>query len=302
MELRELRYFVALAEERHFTRAAARCFITQPAFSRAIAQVERRAGVPLVDRTAARFTLTPDGAAFLTWARELLTRADAGWRAPDSTAVRGHLTLGVCIGAGAHVLPRLLSSFGSRCPDVRLTIQAVDTVEQVDGVRDGRLDACLSYLPRDQPRLDRHVLATSPRVALLSDTDERATAPALTLAAVVDSRWLADDPREPPGWDGFWSLTDLRGDPGRRAPFDFVPDAHEQFRRLRLQECVLTAPDGAVEMASSAGLVAVPVPDAPPAPVTLALSEHIADEPRTVLLRTLSELLADDGAADHDAG
>lgn len=141
MELRQLRYVVAVAEEGNFTRAAVRAHVAQPAISQQIAQVERELGAPLFERSPRGVTLTPAGTAFLPHARAALAAATAG-----SDAVRtlrgelaGELTVGT-IPSPTDWLVRHLGAFGQRHPSVRVTLRTGDPEALADGVAAGTLD------------------------------------------------------------------------------------------------------------------------------------------------------------------
>jgi DNA-binding transcriptional LysR family regulator len=142
MELRQLRYFVAVAEELHFGRAAARVHIAQPPLSQQIKGLEAELGVLLLQRTRRSVALTPAGAAFLEQARDILARA--GQAAETARRVQageeGRLAVGFVNPAMDAFLARTVAAFRTRRPGVALTLVEAATVEQVEEVRAGRLD------------------------------------------------------------------------------------------------------------------------------------------------------------------
>jgi DNA-binding transcriptional LysR family regulator len=177
MELRQLHYFVVLAEELHFGRAADRLHIVQPAVSQQLRRLEAELGVTLVDRSTRRVVLTPAGQDFLPEARAALAAAQ---RARDvvaapSPAGGGPLRLGTSSGLGER-LPRLLEVLGRPVELVRVPVP-----ERLRQVADGTLDAALLRGVTSHPglRLEpvwtdgivaavpaRHPLAAKPRIAL----------------------------------------------------------------------------------------------------------------------------------------
>jgi len=142
MELRQLRYVVAVAEEGNFTRAAARAHVAQPAISQQIAQVERELGAPLFERSSRGVALTAAGAAFLPHARAALAAATAGSDAVRT--LRGELAGDLAVGtipSPSDWLVRRLGAFGRRHPAVRVTLRAGDPEMLADSVAAGSLDA-----------------------------------------------------------------------------------------------------------------------------------------------------------------
>jgi DNA-binding transcriptional LysR family regulator len=150
MELRHLRYFVAVAEELHFGRAAQRLRIAQPPLSRQIRDLEREIGTPLFERVARGVELTPAGQAFLSEARLTLAQAERAQR----TALRaaqgetGRLRVGFVEAATySGILPDVLGFFRAHLPDIGLSLLELDSQEQAEWLRDGRIDLGLLHSP-----------------------------------------------------------------------------------------------------------------------------------------------------------
>ncbi len=147
MELRHLRYFVALAEELHFGRAAERLHISQPPLSQQIAALEREIGVPLLRRTSRSVELTEAGRVFLVEARQTLNQA----RNAVELARRGargevgRLLIGFVPACG--VIPTAIRRFMRRFPKVEVTLRHMASAEQMDAVLHGRLDVGFVHLP-----------------------------------------------------------------------------------------------------------------------------------------------------------
>jgi DNA-binding transcriptional LysR family regulator len=150
MELRQLRYFVAVADELHFTRAAARLGIAQPPLSQQVRRLERDLGAQLFERTNRRVQLTDVGRALLIEAKLTLAQADRaievakGMRKPQP----GRLVIGAQVTAEVSVLPRLLPRFLKRFPDVNVLLQSpLNPREQVAMLRGGQIDVGFPRLP-----------------------------------------------------------------------------------------------------------------------------------------------------------
>ena len=143
MELRHLRYFVAVAEELHFHRAAARLHISQPPLSQQIRALERELGVALLERNRRRVELTAAGASFLHDAREILDSVDrAGERARRiARGELGSLSIGF-VGSAmfSAALPTILRDFRASYPDVELSLRELQTAEQLHAIMAGRID------------------------------------------------------------------------------------------------------------------------------------------------------------------
>lgn len=168
MELRQLRYLVAVADERHFTRAAAREHVAQPALSRQIQALERELGVALVDRTSRRVSLTAAGEQFVAHARRILDEVErARLDIADAGAlVTGRLVVGVSAAPGPIDAAELLASFHAEHEAVDLIVREDMTSSLTQLLRDDLLDvAFITGAPDAMPRgLEGRVLATEPLV------------------------------------------------------------------------------------------------------------------------------------------
>jgi DNA-binding transcriptional LysR family regulator len=168
VELRQLRCFVTLAEERHFGRAADRLGIGQPAASQLIARLERELRVPLFARTSRRVTLTPQGAELLEHARAVLAAADGASAAAArlATSPRRLLEVGTCSGLGDR-LPPILSALAQAQPLLQVRLRAVPSRERADRVARGELGAAFTHEVRPHAGVRAQMLWLDPlRVAL----------------------------------------------------------------------------------------------------------------------------------------
>lgn len=186
MELRHLRYFVAVAEELHFGRAARRLHIAQPPLSRQIRDLERELDTPLFERSARGVQLTHAGVAFLPEARLVLSQAERAQRTAQRAArgETGRLRVGFVEGATlSGILPDVLSFFRMHLPSIGLSLFEMNSAQQADALREGRIDlGVLSSPPLDAARWlqselvyeerlvaampDSHRLAAKRRIAL----------------------------------------------------------------------------------------------------------------------------------------
>ena len=155
MELRHLRYFVAVAEELNFTRAAQRLNTAQPSLSQQIKQLEAHVGVPLLDRSKRHVALTSGGKVFLTEAREILARVErAGRRAARAQQGKAvELVIGVVPAAEIKILPKLIPLVERNLSKVHLVFHNLPSAEQKRLLVTGALDFGLLRGPFEDPRL-----------------------------------------------------------------------------------------------------------------------------------------------------
>jgi DNA-binding transcriptional LysR family regulator len=183
LETRELAYFVAVAETLHFGRAAERLGITQPPLSRAIAHLERRVGVPLLERTTRQVTLTAAGEVFLAECRTILATMDTAVRKARQAAEQLRVTIAVRPAAGPGVLPALLAA-GVEDPDGVLT-DVVFTYDEIGALRDGTADVALMCQSTATPGLELIELGPERPVVVLPAGHPLADRPFLALAEVA---------------------------------------------------------------------------------------------------------------------
>lgn len=178
VELRHLRYFVAVAEELSFTRAAERLHIAQPPLSTQIRNLEAALGVALFDRSRRQVSLTDAGELLLEESRRLLTQIEQALSATRTAGEgeAGRLTIGFIPSASTSTLPGHLRAFRRRHPGVELFLRELPPDELAAQLHAGALDLCFLYLPFDDPRLEQVVVAREPLVAALPEDHRLARA------------------------------------------------------------------------------------------------------------------------------
>ncbi|HET6551596.1 MAG TPA: LysR substrate-binding domain-containing protein [Solirubrobacter sp.] len=271
MDLRQLRYFVAVAEELHFSRAALRLNLAQSALSGQIRTLEQEIGGPLLARSTRRVELTPAGAALLEDAREVLAGADEALARARALArgESGALVIGSLGPAPGGVFAPLLARFGSMHPNVRVEVRALDFTELIAGVRERHADVAFLYLPLDEPDLEITPLLSEPRVVVLPSTHRLATRATLSPADLDGEVFVKQPPPVPDEWCDFWMLVD---DLGHRPPASphMGANLEEWLHLIGRGEGIDTAPAVISRYYSWPEVAFVPLVDAAPAVLVLA--------------------------------
>lgn len=160
IEIRHLRYFLAVAQERNFTRAAERLNMAQPPLSRQIQQLEAELGVTLLDRDSRPLSLTPAGALFREQALQVVQRMDEmqGMMKRFIAAERPRFVIGFVPSIIYARLPRIIRGFREAAPGVDLSLVEMMSLEQIAALKEGRIDAGFGRVRFDDPALRREVL------------------------------------------------------------------------------------------------------------------------------------------------
>lgn len=205
MELRHLRYFVAVAEELHFGRAAARIGIAQPPLSQQIRQLERELDVELLSRGGRRVALTAAGQVYLAEAREILQRvARAGVAAQRAArGETGAIKVGVVPSATYGLMPRVIRTFRARNPDVALSVEVMSSGVQVEAIRAGALDVGFARTPFGDETLVAETVHQEPAIVVLPTGHPLAARGALRLAALAAEPFVLFPRDRRPGWYDF---------------------------------------------------------------------------------------------------
>jgi LysR family transcriptional regulator, benzoate and cis,cis-muconate-responsive activator of ben and cat genes len=268
MDLRQLRYFVAVAEELHFTRAAARLHLAQSALSAQIRALEQEVGAELFVRTSRRIALTAVGESLLDDARRLLADADAALAHARALARSRERRLIVgCLGpASAEPLAPVIADFARQRPDATVDLQAFDFAEILPSLRDARTDVAVVYLPYGDAELADFAvvpLAEEPRVVALAQSHPLARRDVLRPADLAGEVFVTRA-GVPEVWRDFWLLTEQLGGRPRLCPR--VAAGREEWLYLVASGHGLdTVPRFVAHHYRWPGLAYVPLVDAPPA-------------------------------------
>jgi DNA-binding transcriptional LysR family regulator len=168
MELRHLRYFVAVAEERNFTRAAERLHIAQPPLSRQIQQLEEDLGVILIEKGVRPLRLTEAGQFFFAHAKPLLDQVrDLRTMTQRVGKLERTLSAGFVASTLYGLLPDIIRRYRERHPEVEVTLHEMTTVEQLKALKEGRIDVGFGRIKSEEPSIRRILLREEPLVVAL---------------------------------------------------------------------------------------------------------------------------------------
>lgn len=282
LETRDLEYFLAVADELHFGRAAVRLSIAQPALSKAIRRIEHRLGVPLFVRSSRHVELTEPGKALQEHGRHALNAVAAAARSARRAADPGaHLRLVLKPGGDAGLLSGILAAY-ARQPDARrVDVLFSGPADRTDFLRDGRADVGLLYAPFDDlDGLAHETLHAEDRVAVVP-SGHRLAGRASVRTSDLDGETL-------PRWKGV---------PGGDGTGPEVADAVQLLHMVTVGRMIGVLPRSLVEPLPP-GLVGVPVTDAPPSRLVLAWNEH----DRRPLVASFVAAALDPGVRDGRAG
>jgi DNA-binding transcriptional LysR family regulator len=192
VELRHLRYFVAVAEERSFSRAAERLHMAQSPLSAAIRQLEREIGAELLARSSRGVSATPAGAVMLDRARRILEGVDGAVTAARRAAAGelGALRIGFSWSARFATLPQLSQKFTASYPDVTLVTQEMWNADMPGALRSATIDMAISLCPERDGELSYELLRAESVVALVPEGHRLATSDALALSELADERFV----------------------------------------------------------------------------------------------------------------
>jgi DNA-binding transcriptional LysR family regulator len=305
VDLRQLRYFLAVAEDLHFTRAAQRMHVAQPALSAQIRSLEREVGGPLLDRSTRNVRLTEAGETLAEHAAELVRAADHALAEARAVARRNAQRLAIgCLGAPGDFLPDALDALAVRVPEARIDVQTLDFAALWSALAAGEIDLAFAYLPHDLSGFD-HLsgigelevtgLADEQRVVVLCSTHPLAGRKTLRPADLAAETFITHPDAVPATWRDFWLLTDQLG--RRPALHEVKADSVDKWLHLiERGHGVDTCPAYVARYYSWPTISYVPLVDAPP--TTLAILRRAGG--RSPLAAALLEAVREIAGADRD--
>jgi DNA-binding transcriptional LysR family regulator len=209
MDLRQMRYIIAVADELNFTRAAEKCNVSQPPLSRAIRALEEELGARLFVRDQHHVAVTPAGKSLVLDARKALAILEQGAERARRTELGMTGTLAIGFGGSTvySLLPALVRSFRQAAPDVDITFRAMSVLHQIDALRDGEIDIGIVRLPISDELIETHAVHTEPLVVALPTGHQLlAHSGPVKMGDLSRSRFVTYEPAR-----GFHVYSDLQG-------------------------------------------------------------------------------------------
>ncbi|MET8847332.1 LysR substrate-binding domain-containing protein [Amycolatopsis sp. NPDC004625] len=282
MDLRVLRYFVAVAEERHVGRAADRLHMAQPPLSRAVRGLEDELGATLFERTPKGVTLTDAGAALYDEAVALLAQAGRIRDRVTAAAGAATLTVGTLADAAEQVGTRLVARFREQHPHIDVRVHETDLADPTAGLRTGLVDVALTRTPFDTAGIGVHVLRRVRVGVVLREDDPLAARAEVSTAELAGRRWVRLPDGTDPRWRAYWT-----GGPAE-ADAPVMRTVQECLQAVLWNGTAALAP---ADQPLPPGLCVVPASDRPP-------SELVAAWPKTAsspLVRSFVRIAAEAG-------
>jgi DNA-binding transcriptional LysR family regulator len=268
--LRDLRYFVAVAEELNFTRAAQRVHISQPALSKQIHGLETALRAQLFARDRRQVQLTAAGAALLDIARRLLADWDEGMAAVADAAAEQARTLrvGTLTSIGRALYPGVVSHFAKREPGWHIELHSFSWADPTAGLGDQTIDTAFLWLPLDTADIAVRTLVTERRFVALSSRHPLAGRHHVSFAEIADEPFVALPLAAGPLRD-FWLATFERAGKAPTVAAE-VTSADETFEVVSSGAAVTLLAEGNAVVYARPGIVCIPVSDLGPAQLAVA--------------------------------
>jgi DNA-binding transcriptional LysR family regulator len=268
-------YFVAVAEELHFGRAATRCHVSQPALSKQIKRLERLVGLHLFDRGHGQVSLTEEGRRLLDSARDVLITAQhfVENSARERARKSGRLRVAFVAQAANEYTPLIMRAFSDLYPNVSVVLRQLGTSEVAEALRDGSADIAILRLPIDTNGLVVTPLFCEQRVVVLPADHPFAHHQTLSIGDLLDEPWIINA-TEDPAYQAFARGAAHRN-PDRTITIGAtIHTVGEYLEAVVARQGIGLAPESATRYYSHPGIVYVPVPDVEPSVAALAWPEQ----------------------------
>ena len=289
VHLRDLRYFLAVAEQLHFTRAAETLYVSQPALSKQIRVLERQLRVTLFDRDRGSVRLTRAGSELVPYA-ERMVESWEGAKQSLSKASDCTLVIGMHTSPGRGLLPKVRATMLASCPGVELELRHAPWSDRTAGLADGNADAAFVWLPLPRPPYRWVTVAREQRLVALPNDHSLAGRDSVSMADLLDEPFLALPGSAGPLRDYWLALDEREGHPVRIAAE--INDTEETYEAVAggVGVCLLAA--GNAPIFARGAVTMLPVRDLSPSELVVAWNERRCPpllETFTALCRQVAE-------------
>jgi DNA-binding transcriptional LysR family regulator len=271
VHVRDLRYFLAVAQALNFTRAAETLYVSQPALSKQIRALERQLRVTLFERGPSTVRLTRAGAELVPYA-EAMVESWEGAKHSLSKASDCTLVIGMHTSPGRGILPRVRAMMVASCPDVELDLRHSPWSDRTAGLSDRSTDAAFVWLPLPQPPYRWVTIAREPRLVALPNDHRLAARSSVSITELLDEPFLALPASAGPLRDYWLALEERDGHPVRVQAE--INDTEETYEAVAsgIGICLLAA--GNAPIFARGDVTMLPVHDLSPSELVLAWNER----------------------------
>jgi DNA-binding transcriptional LysR family regulator len=296
VELRHLRYFVAVVEAGQISAAARRLHLAQPALSQAMQALEREVGVPLLERHPRGVRPTPAGEAFVRRARMTLDNAQDAVRAARQLGASPEFLVGA-LPSLPEVAADVIERFRVAHPELSVRWKPLDFPSELSSLLDGSVDVAFLWAPYRTDRIVMEPIHEEPPMALMAASHPLAKEESLTFEQLDGETFPAPHPEIPSEWADYYYLTDVRG---HRPPVstEITRTVDEVVALIASGKAISVSPAFLVRIIARAGLVGVPVVDVRPFVMSLAWR---ADDTRDLVREFVDSVMRTRGLGDGGA-
>jgi DNA-binding transcriptional LysR family regulator len=294
VHVRELRYFLAVARELSFTRAAEQLYVSQPALSKQIRALERQLRVDLFERTAGGVKLTRAGTELIPHAERMVESWEAAKQAL-SKASACSLVIGMHTSPGRGLLPNVRAMMVASCPEVSLELRQMPWSDRTAGLSDRSTDAAFVWLPLPRPPYRWVTVAREQRLVALPNDHRLSSRGSVSILDLLDEAFLALPASAGPLRDYWLALDERDGHPARIAAE--INDTEETYEAVAsgIGICLLAA--GNAPIFDRGAVTMLPVHDLSPSELVLAWNERHCPPLLETFVTLCEQVVSDAGLA-----
>lgn len=296
IQLRQLRFLIAVSEAGSVSGAARRLYMTQPAVTTALRNLERDVGVTLLNRGTRGVDLTPAGSAFLAQARLALEHVDEATRSARQLAATresGRLTVGFLPATVAGTPQTIIDAFRAEYPGVRVASRQLSYIGHTQDLLTGHVDVAFLWPPYDEPSLRFHPLSEEPRVLGVAESHPLSDRDAVALDEILDLPFPGFHPASSGAWFSRWFFDDVRHAPATTTK-DESATPFQMALVVQEGRAIAPAAQSFARAFPADGVRWLPITDAAPATLALAWNPRSPNPAGQAFVR-LGRALSDAG-------